>query len=95
MKNLNRKQRTVNTIVSATSSVLGGVHALATTVADLSIKAELSINAKYYTSSDGNRLSQEDLINIAQRILERTQEFQFKVRAKSRDLNTMEIEQED
>ena len=95
MNTLSNKQQAVNSIVSGTSSVLGAIHAAATTVADLSLKAELQLNAKYHTKDDGSKLTSEELISIAESRITNTREFQYKIGAKKRTIIDLEVEDQE
>ena len=92
MSTLNNKQKAINSIVGGTSSVLGFVHATATTIADLSLKAELSINAKFSVKEDGSGLTTEDLISLAESRILNTREFQYKIGTKKRSIIDLDIE---
>lgn len=91
MNTLNNKQKAVNSTVKAASSILGFIHASATIVADLSIKGELNLNARFTTNEDGTRLSTQQLIELAQNRILSTQEMEYKIKTKQRPINLTEI----
>lgn len=94
MSTLNNKQNAINSIVSGTSSVLGFIHASATTIADLSLKAELNINARYRIQEDGSKLTTEDLIQIAEQRIKKSDNFQYKLGTKKQGIADLDLSAE-
>lgn len=91
MSTLNNKQKAINGAVKASSSVLGFIHAASTIAADLSLKAELNLHARFAANEDGSKLSVEDLINVAQNRILSTQEVEHKLGTKQRPVDLQDI----
>lgn len=91
MKTLNNKQKAVNSIVSGTSSVLGFIHAASTIAADLSLKAELNLHARFSVNEDGSKISTDDLISIAESRILSTQGVEYKLGTKQRPIDLQDI----